>query len=69
MACMATKEEIRTVFGNPQLDGMDALYEAIGEMLNDGVTAISAITLLDLSRYFHEKTCSDPCVIPACRCL
>ncbi len=68
MTCMATRDEIRAIFADPQLDGMEALYEAIGRMLKDGVTAISAITL-DLSRYFHEKTCSDPCVIPACRCL
>ena len=33
---MATKEEIRAVFADPQLDGMDALYQSIGEMLQDG---------------------------------
>ena len=30
---MATKEEIRAVFADPQLDGMERLYDAIGEML------------------------------------
>ena len=33
---MAIKEEIRAVFADPQLDGMDALYQCIGEMLQDG---------------------------------
>jgi acetate kinase len=28
---MATKEEIRAVFADPQIDGMDALYRCIGE--------------------------------------
>ena len=36
MACMATRDEIRAVFADPQLNGMEVLYEAIGEMLNDG---------------------------------
>ena len=30
---MATRDEIRAVFSDPQLDGMDRLYDAIGEML------------------------------------
>ncbi|MAH58368.1 MAG: hypothetical protein CMN91_08030 [Synechococcus sp. ARS1019] len=32
---MATKDDIRAVFADPQLDGMDRLYDAIGAMLLD----------------------------------
>ena len=32
---MATKEQIRAVFANPQVDGMEALYQCIGELLKD----------------------------------
>ena len=32
---MATKDDIRDVFSNPQLDGMNHLYDAIGAMLLD----------------------------------
>ena len=32
---VATKDEIRAVFADPQLDGMDRFYDAIGEMLLD----------------------------------
>ena len=34
---MATRDEIRAVFADPQLDGMGRLYDAIGEMLLTGV--------------------------------
>lgn len=43
---MATKEEIRAVFADPQLDGMDRLYEAIGEMLQDGAEFENAYSLV-----------------------
>ena len=33
---MATKDEIRAVFADPELDGMNCLYDAIGAMLKDG---------------------------------
>lgn len=33
---MASSDEIRAVFADPQVDGMDALYKAIGWFLNDG---------------------------------
>jgi len=33
---MSTRDEIRAVFADPQLDGMDCLYGAIGSMLQDG---------------------------------
>ena len=32
---MATKDDIRAVFADPQLDGMNHLYDAIGAMLLD----------------------------------
>ena len=43
---MATKEEIRAVFADPQLDGMDALYQSIGEMLQDGAEFDNAYSLV-----------------------
>ena len=43
---MATKEEIRAVFAEPQLDGMDALYQCIGEMLQDGAEFENAYSLV-----------------------
>ena len=33
---MASSDEIRAVFADPQVDGMDALYKAIGWFLKDG---------------------------------
>ena len=33
---MATRDEIRAVFADPQRDGMERLYDAIGEMLLTG---------------------------------
>ena len=33
---MATRDEIRVVFADPQIDGMEHLYEAIGQMLLAG---------------------------------
>ena len=43
---MATKDEIRAVFADPQLDGMDGLYGAIGEMLQDGAEFENAYSLV-----------------------
>ena len=34
---MASRDSIRAVFADPQLDGMVDLYQAIGEILKDGV--------------------------------
>ena len=34
---MATRESIRAVYADPQVDGMKHLYHAIGAMLKDGV--------------------------------
>ena len=33
---MPTKDEIRAVYADPQVDGMDGLYEAIGLAIKDG---------------------------------
>ena len=33
---MASSDEIRAVFADPQVDGMDALYKAIGWFLKEG---------------------------------
>ena len=43
---MATREEIRAVFADPQLDGMDRLYDAIGEMLLTGAEFENAYSLV-----------------------
>ena len=43
---MATKEEIRAVFADPQIDGMDVLYQCIGEMLQDGAEFENAYSLV-----------------------
>ncbi len=43
---MATKEEIRAVFADPQLEGMDALYQCIGEMLQNSAEFENAYSLV-----------------------
>ena len=43
---MATKEEISAVFANSQIDGMDVLYQCIGEMLQDGAEFENAYSLV-----------------------
>ena len=43
---MATKEEILAVFADPQVDGMDALYQCIVEMLQDGDEFDNAYSLV-----------------------
>ena len=53
---MATKEEIRAVFADPQVDGMDALYQFIVEMLQNRGKHIELITLLKNNRAL--KMCS-----------
>ena len=44
---MATKEEIRAVFADPQLDGMDALYQSIGEIAFSAVSSAVALAISD----------------------
>jgi hypothetical protein len=43
---MATREGICAVFADPQLDGMERLYEAIGEMLLEGTEFENAYLLV-----------------------
>ena len=43
---MATREEIRAVFADPQLDGMERLYGAIGEILLTGAAFENAYSLV-----------------------
>ena len=43
---MATKEEIRAEFADPQIEGMDELYQCIGEMLQDGAEFDNAYSLV-----------------------
>jgi hypothetical protein len=43
---MATRDEIRAVFADPQLDGMERLYDAIGEMLLEGTEFENAYSLV-----------------------
>ena len=43
---MATKDEIRAVFADPQLDGMNRIYDAIGVMLQDGAEFENAYSLV-----------------------
>ena len=43
---MATRDEIRAVFADPQLDGMDRLYDAIGEILLTGAEFENAYSLV-----------------------
>ena len=43
---MASREEIRAVFSDPQLDGMDELYQCIGESLQDGADFENAYSLM-----------------------
>ena len=43
---MASREEIRAVFADPQLDGMDELYQCIREMLQDGADFENAYSLV-----------------------
>ena len=43
---MATKDEIRAVFADPQLDGMNRLYDAIGVMLLDHADFENAYSLV-----------------------
>ena len=47
---MATRDEIRAVFADPQLDGMDRLYDAIGEMLLEGTEFENAYSLVIAAR-------------------
>ena len=59
---MASREEIRAVFADPQLDGMDRLYEAIGEMLLAGAEFDNAYSLVIAAGDSHATTWIKFCV-------
>ena len=64
---MATKEEIYAVFAAPQIDGMDALYRCIGEMLHDGAEFDNAYSLVIASGDAPANTWIRFCVQCATR--
>jgi hypothetical protein len=64
---MASKDRIRAVFADPQLDGMDGLYQAIGEMLKDGVDFDRAYSLVVQSGTDASTTWIMFCVQSASR--
>ena len=43
---MATKDEIRAVFADPDLDGLNCLYAAIGALLQDGSECETSYSLV-----------------------
>ena len=64
---MASRDRIRAVFADPQLDGMDRLYQAIGAMLKDGVDFDSAYAQVVQSGADSAKTWIRFCVQSASR--
>ena len=64
---MATKEEIRAVFADPQIDGMDELYQCIGEMLQDGAEFENAYSLVIVAGDTPANTWIRLCVQCATR--
>ena len=64
---MATKDEIRAVFADPQLDGMNRLYDAIGVMLQDGAEFENAYSLVIAAGDVHATTWIKFCVQCATR--
>ncbi len=64
---MASRNDIREVFADPQLDGMDDLYQAIGAMLKDGVDFDRAYGLVSQSGSGPSMTWIRFCVQSASR--
>ena len=64
---MASREQIRAVFADPQLDGMDRLYDAIGEMLLAGAEFDIAYSLVIAARDGQATTWIKFCVQCATR--
>ena len=64
---MATREKIRAVFADPQLDGMERLYAAIGEMLLTGAEFENAYSLVLAAGDVHAPTWIKFCVQCATR--
>jgi hypothetical protein len=64
---MATRDEIRAVFADPRLDGMDRLYDAIGEMLLTGAEFENAYSLVIAAGDVQATTWIKFCVQCATR--
>ena len=64
---MATREEIRAVFVDPQLDGMERLYGAIGEILLTGAAFENAYSLVIAAGDVQSTTWIQFCVQCATR--
>ncbi len=64
---MASRDRIRAVFADPQLDGMDSLYQAIGTILKDGVAFDSAYDRVVQSGADSAQTWIRFCVQSASR--
>ena len=64
---MATRDEIRAVFADPQLNGMESLYEAIGEMLLTGAEFANAYSLVIAAGDVQATTWIKFCVQCASR--
>ena len=50
---MATKEEIRAVFADPQIDEIDVLYQFILRMLQNRGKHIALVTILKNNRVLN----------------
>ena len=59
---MATREEIRAVFADPQLEGMERLYGAIGEILLTGAAFENAYSLVIAAGDVQSTTWIQFCV-------
>ena len=64
---MATRDEIRAVFADPQLDGIDRLYDAIGEILLTGAEFENAYSLVIAAGDVQSTTWIQFCVQCAIR--
>ena len=64
---MASSDEIRAVFADPQVDGMDALYKVIGWFLKDGADFDRAYQLVIEASGVEAATWINFCVQCATR--
>jgi hypothetical protein len=64
---LATREDIRAAFSAPQIDGMDRLYDAIGEMLLEGAEFENAYSLVIAAGGIQSTTWIRFCVRCATR--
>ena len=59
---MPTRDEIRSVYADPQVDGMDGLYEAIGLAIKDGADFDRAYQLVIAASGKESKAWISFCV-------